>query len=129
MRRIIIPLLLFIAIHAQGQYNSEKIKEILAGKSQKSWAVTGLNIVRPEKSFTFKTDNTGVTEDNYGSRKPMKWSLKSTDNIRYFITIGNANYELIISYDKKGEQYIKLTHSTVDNKTSGYYEIKLTPIK
>ena len=55
--------------------------------------------------------------------------MKSADEIRWFLSIGNQTYEFIISYDKKGNEYIKLTHQAVDNKTSGYYEIKLNPIK
>jgi hypothetical protein len=129
MKNIFLSVLLLYTIAANAQYNSQKIKDILTGGSQKSWTVTGINIERPERVFIFKTDLSGIIENNKGGKQNIKWSLRTNDNIRYFITIGKDNYELIVSYDKKGEQYIKLTHGGDNVKSSGYYEIKLTPLK
>jgi hypothetical protein len=128
MKKLFIIALLFPALGARAQYTREKIRDILTDKSEKTWSVTGINTERPEKAFTFRTDNSVTVEDLKGIKKPDKWKLHSTDDIRWFIDIGNVSYELIISYDKKGEQYVKLTHRA-DNRSSGYYEIRLTEAK
>lgn len=125
---IIVGLLLTLNV-CNAQYSKEKISITLTGAKEKSWLVTGINTERPEKKINFNIDQTVITEDISGKKKNEKWSLSTKDNIRWFITIGSLNYELIISYNKNGSQYIKLTHLAADNKTSGYYEIKLTEIK
>ena len=130
MKRILILLLFLSAVFAcEAQYNKEKIQKLLTGDNEKSWMVNGINIDRPEKKFIFNKNNSVKVESTKGLIKNEKWSLKSADEIRWFLSIGNQRYELIISYDKKGKEYIKLTHQAGDNKTSGYYEIKLNPIK
>lgn len=130
MKRIIVLLpFLFSLLMCYAQYNKEKIQKILTGDNEKSWTVSGINIDRPEKKFIFNKNNSVKVESTKGIIKNEKWSLKSADEIRWFLSIGNQTYEFIISYDKKGNEYIKLTHQAVDNKTSGYYEIKLNPIK
>ncbi len=130
MKRIIVLLpFLFSLLMCYAQYNKEKIQKILTGDNEKSWTVSGINIDRPEKKFIFNKNNSVKVESTKGILKNEKWSLKSADEIRWFLSIGNQTYEFIISYDKKGNEYIKLTHQAVDNKTSGYYEIKLNPIK
>ena len=130
MKRIMILLLFLFAVFAcDAQYNKEKIQKLLTGDNEKSWIVSGINIDRPEKKFSFNKNNSVKVELTKGIIKNEKWSLASADQIRWFLSIGNQKYEFIISYDKKGNEYIKLTHQAVDNKTSGYYEIKLNPIK
>ena len=130
MKQILILLLCMSAVFAcEAQYNKEKIQKLLTGDNEKSWMVNGINIDRPEKKFIFNKNNSVKVESTKGLIKNEKWSLKSADEIRWFLSIGNQRYELIISYDKKGKEYIKLTHQAGDNKTSGYYEIKLNPIK
>lgn len=111
------------------QYNKDKISSLLTGDNEKSWSVTGINTERPEKKLSFNKNYTVQIELNNGIIKNEKWSLKTSDEIRWFLSIDNQMYELIISYDKKGNEYIKLTHQAVEDKTSGYYEIKLNPIK
>ncbi len=130
MKRILILFCLLLGVlMCTAQYNKEKIQKLLTGDNEKSWAVSGINIDRPEKKFIFNKNNSVKVESTKGIIKNEKWSLKSVDQIRWFLSIGNQTYEFIISYDKKGNEYIKLTHQAVDNKTSGYYEIKLNPIK
>ena len=130
MKRIMILLPILLAVFmCDAQYNKVKIQKLLSGDNEKSWAVSGINIERPEKKFIFNKNYSVKVESTKGIIKNEKWSLKSADEIRWFLSIGNQTYEFIISYDKKGNEYIKLTHQAVDNKTSGYYEIKLNPIK
>ncbi len=130
MKRILILFCLLLGVlMCTAQYNKEKIQKLLTGDNEKSWGVSGINIDRPEKKFIFNKNNSVKVESTKGIIKNEKWSLKSADEIRWFLSIGNQTYEFIISYDKKGNEYIKLTHQAVDNKTSGYYEIKLNPIK
>jgi hypothetical protein len=121
-------IILFTGIYsASAQYNREKITGILTGNSEKLWNINGINVDRPERSALFNINGNAVIELSSGKKNNEKWTLMSADNIRWFISIGNNKYELIISYDKKGNQYIKLTHQ--ENKTSDYYEIKLTSAK
>ena len=130
MNKYISSIILFLlSLSANAQYNKEKITSILTNDVERSWNVTGLNTDRSEKIFTFNKNGNVITDLKSGVKKTDKWILKSNDNIRWFISIGGNSYELIISYDKAGNQYIKLTHQEVDNKTSGYFEIKLTPVK
>ena len=130
MKRILLLLSFFIGIlMCHAQYNKDKISSLLTGDNEKSWSVTGINTERPEKKLSFNKNYTVQIELNNGIIKNEKWSLKTSDEIRWFLSIDNQMYELIISYDKKGNEYIKLTHQAVEDKTSGYYEIKLNPIK
>jgi hypothetical protein len=121
-------IVLLITLVAKGQYTKEKITGILTGGSEKTWQATGINTEISEKTFSFsKTNEFVLTKDDENIKKD-KWSLTSPDNIRWFLNAGGKKYEMIISYDKKGNQYIKLTHRE-DGKSSEYYEIKLTPAK
>ncbi len=128
VRGLLIAFIL-LTLNTNAQYNKDKIVSILTNDSEKSWNVTGVNVERNEKVFTFRKNGIATTELKNGTKKSGKWSLKTNDNIRWFISIDALSYELIISYDKAGNQYIKLTHQEVDNKTSGYFEIRLTPVK
>lgn len=125
---ILLGLILSVSV-INAQYSKEKISITLTGSSEKSWSVSGINTERPEKKLTFNINETVISEDNKGKKQTEKWTISTKDNIRWFLLIGKQNYELIISYDKSGAQYIKLTHQSSDNKSSGYYEIKLTEIK
>ena len=58
-----------------------------------------------------------------------KWSLATSDDIRWFLTIGNRPYELIVSYTKTGAQYLKLTSQAEKDKVTGYYEMNLHATK
>ena len=115
---------MLIAISANAQFTNEKLHDVLCGTDQKSWVVSGTNINRPEKKITFRVNNTADMEDKSQKTKQVKWSLQSADNIRWFIDIGGTKYELIVSYNKNGEQYLKLTHHDGDE-----YEMKLNQIK
>lgn len=130
LKQILLVLTFFTGIiMCEAQYNKEKISKLLTGEIEKSWSVSGINAERPEKILSFNVNKSVKMEMNNGSIKNEKWSLKSTDNIRWFLSMGKEEYELIISYDKKGNEYIKLTHQSVNAKSSGYYEIKLNQIK
>ena len=113
------------------QYDKAKLTGILTNGSSKTWTAKGVNIDRPEKTLTFNKDMTVRIEKDNGkggiSPQVDKWSVSSADNIRWFITIGNQNYETIVSYAKNGSQYIKLTHQAGSDKAAGYYEINLLP--
>ncbi len=124
-----LPVILFLLVSAsstQAQYTKEKISNILSGDTEKSWSVNGINVSRPEKVFTFNKNNTVVIEETSGKIRKENWSISSNDNIRWFLKAGSITYELIISYDKKGQQFVKLTHGESANSASGYYEMKLT---
>ncbi len=130
MKRIIIlPLLLIIKItFCHAQYNHEKLTEILTGGNIKTWIVKNTNAAHSEKSYAFnKNFSVQVTKDK-GAIQTEKWTLTSADNIRWFISIGKQKYELIVSYDKSGKQYVKLTSEGGD-KTSIYNETLLYPSK
>jgi len=128
-RLIVLQIFLVTAVLCQAQYSKEKITSTLTGDNVRSWSATGINTELTEKKFSFNKNNSVVIEYSKGTTKNDKWTLTSPDKIRWFLSIGNTTYELIISYDKKGNEYIKLTHQAGDNKTSGYYEIKLNAIK
>jgi hypothetical protein len=115
---------MFTASVVNAQYTKEKLRDLLCGSGQKTWIATGINTDRPEKTMTFKTPGGVVIEDQGGKTKTGNWTLQSADNIRWFIDIAGTKYELIVSYNKKGEQYIKLTHHENND-----YEIKLTQTK
>lgn len=124
-----LPVILFLLVSAsstQAQYTKEKISSILTGESEKSWSANGINESRPEKVFTFNNNNTVSIEETSGKTHKENWIVSSSDNIRWFLKVGLTTYELIISYDKKGQQFIKLTHGLSANSASGYYEMKLT---
>ena len=123
---LVILSLLFSASCTQAQYSKEKISSILTGDSEKSWMANGINVNRPEKSFTFNINNSVSVEESSGKTYKENWTVSSSDKIRWFLKVGSTTYGLIISYDKKGQQFIKLTHGVSENSSSGYYEIKLS---
>lgn len=123
---LVILSLLFSASYTQAQYSKEKISSILTGDSEKSWMANGINVNRPEKSFTFNINNSVSVEESSGKTYKENWTVSSSDKIRWFLKVGSTTYGLIISYDKKGQQFIKLTHGVSENSSSGYYEIKLS---
>src|SRR6185295_9725448 len=129
MKRIFIFLLLVTNISfCYAQYNKEKLTEILTGGSTKTWTVKAMNAAPPKKSYTFNKDfSVNIGMDN-GTPQAKKWALSTADNIRWFISIGNQKYELIVSYDKAGKQYVKLTNQAGD-KASVYSETILYPVK
>ncbi len=123
---LIICFLITGSMSCFSQYNKEKLTAILTSGNEKSWIVAGINSDRPEKKMTFTKNNSVKTEAG-NETKTENWSLKSTDDIRWFIQIGEENYELIVSYDKKGNEYLKLTHQSA--KKSENYQMKLNPVK
>ena len=128
MKHALILLLLFGNItFSYAQYSREKLTDILTGGSSKTWTAKGVNIERPEKSITFNKNMSAQVQK--AAMENVKWSLTSPDNIRWKIIIGNETYELIVSYDKSGTQYIKLTHKAEAGKTTGGYEMTLYPVK
>jgi len=124
MKRILFLLLLLGNItFGYAQYSKEKLTDILTGGNVKSWTVKSAT-ERPEKGFTFNKNMTVQVQKDKGAAQNDKWSLSSPDNIRWLLVIGNQSYEMIVSYDKGGSQYIKLTHKDA-GKTTGGYEMTL----
>src|ERR1051325_1249768 len=129
MKRILILLSFVMSISlCYGQYSKEKLTGILTGGSSKAWMVKASNAARPEKSYTFNENFTVAIAKAEGAAQNEKWALSSADNIRWFITIGSQKYEMIVSYDKGGTQYVKLTNQSGD-KSSLYNETLLYPVK
>jgi hypothetical protein len=109
------------------QYNKEKLSTLLTGGSEKVWIVTGINAERAEQKMIFNKNNSVKVQFIKEQEKTVNWSLKSSDDIRWFILIGDQNYELIVSYDKKGNEYLKLTHQSLNGNDE--YQMKLNPVK
>lgn len=120
--RIIILIALAKITVCNAQYNKEKLSDILSGTSEKTWSVKGTF-----NTFTFNKNMTAVLKKDKSAALTEKWSLSSTDNIRWFILLGTQKYELIVSYDKSGKQYLKLNTMAGDSKVSGYSETILYP--
>lgn len=129
MKSIRILILLLLPLFVSAQYTKEKLATILTGGTEKSWNATSVNVEVKEKMFSFSKNLSVVVQNASGTKRNDKWLLSTIDNIRWFIMIGKEKYEMIVSYDKKGEEYIKLTHQSALMKPSGNYEIKLTPVK
>jgi hypothetical protein len=124
MKINIFLLLLLTSSGVKAQFTKDKLTEILCGKDQMTWQVTGINSSPAEKVMTFRRNNTVGVEDLSGKKQERKWTLQSADNIRWFLDFGGTKYEMIVSYNKKGEQYIKL-----NRKDNGEYELKLTQLQ
>lgn len=125
-RTLFLLLLLFKLSSSYAQYDKEKLINILTANS---WTVKGTNVNQPEKSFTFSKDMSVQIGKDSGkgiTSQKDKWSISSTDQIRWFVTVGSQPYELIISYTKSGSQYLKLTRQ---DKNSGLIELNLYPAK
>ena len=116
-------LLLFVGSFtlSYAQYSKEKLTDILTGGSTKSWTVKTAG--KAEKGFVFNKNMTAQVKK--GAAENVKWSISSTDNIRWFTTVGGETYETIVSYDKSGKQYVKFTHK--DATPGGNYELLLYP--
>ena len=129
MKRALILLVLLGNITiGYAQYSKEKLTDILTGGSSKSWTAKGVNTDRPEKGFTFnKNMSVQIQKSDKGAVATQndKWSLTSADNIRWTIAIGSQSYEIIVSYDKSGTQYVKLTRKADVGKATGGYELTL----
>ncbi len=130
MKRILILLLLSTSFSlSYGQYDKNKLTTILTNGTTKAWSVKGVNTNPPEKSMTFNINMSAQLQKDDGKggtvSQSEKWSISTKDNIRWFITLGSQQYELVISYLKNGSQYIKLTHPAGADK----YEISLFPLK
>ena len=111
------------------QYDKEKLTKILTANP---WSVTSFHEVRPEKKLTFfKDQSVQIDKSDKGvmSVHKHKWSIASSDNIRWFLMIGSEKYELIVSYTKSGSQFVKLTHAAGADKITGYYEMNLNATK
>jgi hypothetical protein len=120
MKRIVMLVLLIGSfVVANAQYSKEKITEILTGGNSKSWTVKSQG--HPEKTFVF---NKNMSAQMNGAN--TKWSISSQDNIRWFTTVGSDSYETIVSYDKAGKQFVKLTRKG-DGKPGSNYELILYP--
>jgi hypothetical protein len=118
---------MLMSLKAFAQYNNEKLTSLLTGGNEKTWTVSGIISERPEKKMIFNKNNSVKIFDSKDQSQTKHWSLKSADQIRWFILIGEQNYELIVSYDKKGNEYIKLTHQS--GKSGNDYQMKLNPVK
>ena len=133
MKHILALLFLCCAFNTQAQYNKEKLTNILTNGNTKNWSVKGTNLERPEKTYEFnKNGNLTIGKDD-GQGKIIsvadKWLLTTKDNIRWFLQTGKEVNELIISFEKNGTQYLKLTHRGTGKNTSVYYETQLHAIK
>ena len=117
---------LLSCLMAYPQFTKVKLTHLLTSDNQKSWMIAGVNVDLLEKKMTFSNNNSVVIETENSKTTTAKWALSSPDNIRWFLQAGNQTYELIVSYNKKGEEYIKLKHPS---KGSDSYELKLTTIK
>lgn len=86
-----------------------------------------------EKTFAFNINGALIIEKDDGSGKistsKESWSLTTKDNIRWFLMIGSQEHEIIVSYEKNGSQYVKLTHQASGKNTSVYYEAILHSLK
>lgn len=127
MKQILLMLALLAGVSTSyAQYDRDKLMGILTGGSTKTWTVKSVNTERPEKSFTFNKDMSATIEKGggkgAGASEQAKWTLTTKDNIRWFVSIGSAQYELIVSYSKDGSQYMKLTQQ-------GGVEMNLFPAK
>ena len=129
MMKMLFFILIIHCLPATAQYDKEKIISILTSGSSATWTVQGSNTIAEEKSYIFNVNGTCIVQPAKPGAKAFnaKWSLSSPDNIRWFIDIGDRKYELIISFDKKGQQYIKLTRRP-DRTRSVYYETLLYPL-
>ena len=126
MKIIYFFLLLAIPSFCNAQYSKEKLVTILTGGTVKSWNAVSTNEIRQEKVLSFNKNNTVKVVMKSGSASTKNWQLSSADNIRWIITIGKEKYELIVSYDKKGKEYIKLTQYGENISSGAPYEIRLT---
>ena len=131
MKRFCILGILLLSISSVfAQYDKDKLTKILTANP---WSVTSAPIARPERKFTFNKDQSVQIEkvnDKGGNVSGKdKWSVASSDNIRWFLTIGAEKYEMIVSYTKSGNQFIKLTHQAGADKITGYYEMNLNATK
>ena len=111
-------ILLFVSFFklSNAQYNKEKLTTLLTGGSTKAWSVKSSNAAEAAKSYTFNINNTVAIANGKAAVQSDKWSLSSDDNIRWFIVLGKEKSEIIVSYDKGGKQYVKLT-GQAGNKT------------
>jgi len=124
---LITCIFLFSLLSAKAQYTKEKLTDVLTGGSTKSWTVKGVNSSPDEKSFSFNKNMTAVIVTQAGKSTSGSWSLNSTDNIRWFLLAGGKTYEIIVSYDKAGKQFVKLTLGNSNDKSQGYTELQLYP--
>lgn len=127
--KFIVPLLLILpGLPSYAQFTKEKLSGILTNGSQRDWFVKSKSNSSSGMGYQFHSNNTVYLLNSPGKEAPQKWSLSSTDNIRWFITMGKIKNEIIVSYDKAGKQFIKLTNQT-GNGSSSYNEIILYPSK
>jgi hypothetical protein len=123
MKKTIIILIALVKItFCNAQYSKDKLTDILTGGTVKTWSVKG-----SESTYSFNK-NMSAEIKTKSAAKTEKWALSSPDNIRWFISIGAQKYELIVSYDKSGKQYVKLNSQSGDSKASGYTETVLYPL-
>lgn len=124
MKQILIIMIVLLKVSfCNAQYSKDKLTDILTGSSVKSWSIKG-----SAGTYAFNKNRTVEIKNDKGVAKSEKWSLSSADNIRWFISTNGHKYELIVSYDKSGKQYIKLNSQSGDSRASGYSEIVLYPI-
>lgn len=129
MRQLLILILLLVKINSvNAQYSKNKLMTILTDNNSKSWLVKSGDAMEA-KSYTFNKSMTVEIVKNSDKKIINNWTLTTTDNIRWFVTVGNQKFELIVSYDKTGKQYLKLNHQPTDNKISVYEETILYPLK
>lgn len=128
MKQTLILLLLMSGVYnCNAQYNREKLISILTD-NEKVWTVKKGSALGA-KTFTFSKNFSSEVVKQNGKNATVKWTLSTLDNIRWFITIDNQKFELIVSYDKTGQQYLKLNLQPRDIKTSVYEETILYPTK
>lgn len=126
---LLIALLIISNSYCRAQYSKDKLIGILTSGSEKSWTVKGINETLADKIYIFNKDLSVKIEKEKGKRVADKWLLTTSDNIRWFLTVAGHKFELIVSYDKSGNQYLKLKNRPDDIKSSVYEETLLYPVK
>lgn len=125
MKKLLLILIGVLSLSfCRAQYTKDKLTQILTNGSEKLWMVKG-----SANTYSFNKNMTAQIKSDKAAIKTDKWILSSTDNIRWFIAMSGQRYELIISYDKAGKQYVKLNSQSGDSKASGYAETILYPIE
>jgi len=109
LKAVLVILFICIVKLGNAQYTKEKLTLLLTGGSTKAWNVKSSSVEEGAKTYTFGVNNTVAIANAKAAVQSDKWNLTTDDNIRWFIVLGKEKSELIVSYDKSGKQYIKLT--------------------
>ncbi len=112
---IILLMLVASAGSCYAQYTKASLTKILTAGSAKPWT-------EKTSGATYTFNVSGTVDINSAK---STWKLSSADNLTWNLSVGNESYELIVSYNKEGKQYLKLVQYTGGNKMAGYKELRL----